>query len=140
VAEGAAVAVGTGFLAPGRGASADPRAAAVLEALAADGLEPRSRELLAASLDATKEQIGATLDRLAVERQVVRVKPGLYYHRDALEEVRRRVIEACRRDGAVTIAGLRDELGTSRKYAQALLEHFDGQRLTRRRGDEHVLR
>ena len=30
------------------------------------------------------------------------------------------------RDGEITLAGLRDELGTSRKYAQALLEHFDG--------------
>ena len=27
----------------------------------------------------------------------------------------------------ITLAGLRDELGTSRKYAQALLEQFDGE-------------
>ena len=27
--------------------------------------------------------------------------------------------------GSVTIAGLRDALGTSRKHAQALLEHLD---------------
>jgi selenocysteine-specific elongation factor len=46
----------------------------------------------------------------------------------------------CEREGAVTIAALRDELDTSRKYAQALLEHFDASRLTRRQGDEHVLR
>jgi selenocysteine-specific elongation factor len=70
----------------------------------------------------------------------VRVAPALYYHRRGLEAARGRVVELCRRDGAVTIAGLRDELGTSRKYAQALLEHFDAARLTRRRGDEHVLR
>ncbi len=31
-------------------------------------------------------------------------------------------------------------LGTSRKYAQALLEHLDGERVFVRRGDEHVLR
>ena len=42
--------------------------------------------------------------------------------------------------GEVTIAQLRDELGTSRKFAQALLEHFDGEKVTRRVGDEHVLR
>jgi selenocysteine-specific elongation factor len=29
---------------------------------------------------------------------------------------------------------------TSRKYAQALLEHLDDQRITRRVGDERVLR
>ena len=44
------------------------------------------------------------------------------------------------RDGQITLAGLRDELQTSRKYAQALLEHFDGERLTLRRGDARVLR
>ena len=40
----------------------------------------------------------------------------------------------------MTLAAFRDELGTSRKFAQALLEHFDSERLTIRRGDEHVLR
>ena len=82
----------------------------------------------------------AALERLALEGGAVRVKPALYYHRNGLEEARRRVVEVCGREGAITIALLRDELGTSRKYAQALLEHFDGERLTRRRGDEHILR
>jgi selenocysteine-specific elongation factor len=40
----------------------------------------------------------------------------------------------------VTLAQLRDELGTSRKFAQALLEHFDAEKLTIRRGDAHFLR
>ena len=51
----------------------------------------------------------------------------------------RRVAAFCEAHGSITIAPLRDELGTSRKYAQALLEHFDAPRVTRRRGDEHVL-
>ena len=40
----------------------------------------------------------------------------------------------------MTLARLRDELGTSRKYAQALLECFDAERLTLRRGEARVLR
>lgn len=40
----------------------------------------------------------------------------------------------------VTLAQVRDMLGTSRKYAQALLEHMDQERITRRVGDERVLR
>ncbi len=51
-----------------------------------------------------------------------------------------RIVALCDRDGEVTIAGLRDELGTSRKYAQALLEHLDRTKVTLRRGDAHVLR
>jgi selenocysteine-specific elongation factor len=141
VAEGGAQALGPGYVSAGRGvASDDPLGALVLAALAGDGLEPRSPELLAASLDADTKRVQEALERLALEGQVARVKPALYYHRDGLDEARRRVVETCQREGAVTIARLRDELGTSRKYAQALLEHFDGERLTRRRDDEHVLR
>jgi len=71
----------------------------------------------------------------------VRVSKTLHYHREVLGEIRERLVElAGRNGGAVTLAQLRDELGTSRKFAQALLEHFDSEKLTIRRGDEHVLR
>jgi selenocysteine-specific elongation factor len=44
-------------------------------------------------------------------------------------------------EGAITLARLRDELGTSRRYAQALLEHLDAERVTRRLPDDtRVLR
>jgi selenocysteine-specific elongation factor len=41
---------------------------------------------------------------------------------------------------SVTVAQVRDVFGTSRKYALALLEYTDEQRITRRVGDERVLR
>jgi len=73
--------------------------------------------------------------------RAVRVSKNLHYHVDSLSEIRARLIElAGRNGGAVTLAQLRDELGTSRKFAQALLEHFDSEKVTIRRGDEHVLR
>jgi selenocysteine-specific elongation factor len=44
-------------------------------------------------------------------------------------------------EGAITLARLRDELGTSRKHAQALLEHLDAARVTKRLPDDsRVLR
>ena len=42
--------------------------------------------------------------------------------------------------GSITLARFRDLLGTSRKPAQLLLERFDADGLTRRVGDERVLR
>ncbi|MCB0226994.1 MAG: SelB C-terminal domain-containing protein, partial [Anaerolineae bacterium] len=39
----------------------------------------------------------------------------------------------------VNVAQVRDAFNTSRKYALALLEYTDDQRLTRRVGDERVL-
>lgn len=39
----------------------------------------------------------------------------------------------------LTLAELRDALGTSRKYALALLEYFDRNRMTRKEGDYRVV-
>ena len=73
--------------------------------------------------------------------RAVRVSKNLHYQVDSLNEIRARLIELAKRNGgAVTLAQLRDELSTSRKFAQALLEHFDSEKVTIRRGDEHVLR
>jgi selenocysteine-specific elongation factor len=73
--------------------------------------------------------------------RAIRVSRNLHYHTEALAEARRRLVEIAQRNGGViTLAALRDELGTSRKFAQALLEHFDSEKLTLRRGDTHVLR
>jgi selenocysteine-specific elongation factor len=64
----------------------------------------------------------------------------MHLHRDALDTLTARVEEIVTRDGSVTIASLRDELQTSRRYAQALLELLDAQRVTLRVGDQRVLR
>ena len=40
----------------------------------------------------------------------------------------------------ITVADVRDIFGASRKYALALLNHLDQQRITRRVGDVRVLR
>ena len=73
--------------------------------------------------------------------RAVRVSRNLHYHPEVLVAVRRRAIAlAQRQGGALTLAQLRDELDTSRKFAQALLEHLDAERVTIRRGEEHFLR
>jgi selenocysteine-specific elongation factor len=43
-------------------------------------------------------------------------------------------------NGSVTVAQVRDAFNTSRKYALSLLEYTDSQGITRRVGDERILR
>ena len=107
------------------------RARALGERLREAGAEPPlDSELDAGDLAALREA-----------GRVVRISKTLHYHADVLADIRERLVElAARHGGAVTLAELRDELGTSRKFAQALLEHFDSEKVTIRRGDEHVLR
>jgi selenocysteine-specific elongation factor len=84
---------------------------------------------------------GEDLAALRAAGRAVRVTRALHFHPDRLAEIRAIVIAtAGRHEGVITIAQLRDELGTSRKFAQALLEHFDAERVTIRRGDAHHLR
>jgi selenocysteine-specific elongation factor len=105
-----------------------PDALALEDALRAAGWEP--------PVDSASE----TLAALRAHGRAVRLGRDMHIHPDALAAARERLVAAVERDGQITLAGLRDELGTSRKYAQALLEHFDAERLTLRVGDARVLR
>jgi selenocysteine-specific elongation factor len=65
----------------------------------------------------------------------------MHAHPDAIAAVRARVEAIITAEGPITMARLRDELSTSRKYAQALLEHLDASRVTLRLPDDsRVLR
>ena len=118
----------------------DPLELELLRALESDGAQPGAIAALAARAGVAPAEARAALDRLAARGEVTRVKPGLYYHPAAVERARVEVVSLCEREGAVTIARLRDRLAIGRKYAQALLEHLDAIRVTRRVGDQHVLR
>ena len=113
------------------------------EPLSSAALELEQRLLAAGSqppLDSELNALEGELAQLRAAGRAVRVGPRLHFHPRALEEVRE-MLEARLADGtSISIAQLRDALGTSRKFAQALLEHFDGEGLTLRRGDAHVLR
>jgi selenocysteine-specific elongation factor len=117
------------------------RALTVLESLRGDGAMPRPPAALAEMLGCTPREAEAALEELVTSGQVVRVKPSIYYEREALEGLRSRLLGlADSRGGAITLAEARDELEISRKYAQALLEYLDASHLSVRQGDRHVLR
>jgi selenocysteine-specific elongation factor len=106
-------------------------ALALEERLRAAGHEPPAE----AELDP------ADLRALRDAGRAVRVGRSLYAHPDALAAVRARVEELIASEGSITLARLRDELSTSRRYAQALLEHLDAARVTKRLPDDsRVLR
>ncbi len=108
--------------------------------LRSDGPEPRTDADLAAAVGLDRAGAADRLRRLERAGQAVRVGPNLHFHPEPLAELEARVVAICERAGEATIARVRDDLGTSRKYAQAILEHLDGAKVTRRRGDAHVLR
>jgi selenocysteine-specific elongation factor len=73
---------------------------------------------------------------LESEGKLKRVGDGFAVSNDLYERGR----EALAALAPITLAGFRDALGISRRTAQLLLERYDGDGLTRRVGDERVLR
>jgi selenocysteine-specific elongation factor len=113
------------------------------------GLDPAAealaRRLLAAGASPPGEaELGEDARHLRALRDAglaVRVGRAMYAHPEALAQVRAAIVRVIEAEGSITLARLRDELAISRKYAQALLEHFDAARVTRRLPDDRrVLR
>jgi selenocysteine-specific elongation factor len=83
---------------------------------------------------------GEVVRALAQRGELVRVSDDIAFTRAAYEAAVKLVREVVGADGSVTVASLRDRMGASRRPVLALLEHLDAQRVTRRVGDERVLR
>ena len=139
---------------PGIPPPADPWAAAIVPLL---GLERRGAKLYrpgaSASLHGREEQAAALEDAIAVEGfgKIDDAELGTYLERTGRlyrvgdgfavsPELYERALAAVRELSPITIAGVRDRLGLSRRITQLLLERFDADGFTRRVGDERVLR
>jgi len=74
-----------------------------------------------------------------VRRGLVVERDGFYFAPLAIEQAARRVSALlAKTPEGVTVAQVRDALGTTRKHALPLLTHLDATGVTRRRGDVRV--
>ena len=106
-----------------------PEAEALLAALEAEPFAPP--EPVSTGAD-------AALVRWMVREGVVVDLDGIVFAAGALEEARRRIGAALAERGAVTVADVRDLLGSTRKYVLPILARLDAEGVTRRRGDERI--
>lgn len=75
--------------------------------------------------------------RLLESGELVQVSDEVLFRKVDYDEMRTRICALIEKNGQVTAAETRDLFATSRKYALALLEHFDEIGLTVRNGDVH---
>jgi len=116
---------------PGAVASLGERSAAA---------ETLESELAAAGFTPIAVEDRELVSFLEREGRLVRVGDGLALSAGSYAEAKRLLLDECESTGSITLARFRDLLGTGRKPAQLLLERFDADGLTRRVGDERVLR
>ncbi len=111
-------------------------AARLVELLGAQPYAPPSLPEALREAEASPEVLRA----LVQQGELVRLSEEIAFTRQAYESAVGLVREIVASDGQVTVASLRDRMGASRRPVLALLEHLDAEKITRRVGDERVLR
>ena len=71
---------------------------------------------------------------------MVKVSDDVIFLTSTYDRMIEEIITHIKSHGKVTVAEVRDLFHTSRKYALALMEYLDVKKITRRIGDERVLR
>ena len=95
---------------------------------------------LAKRLSADDEEIERVLRALERLGAVVFLEASLVVHRDSVEVVKEKLRQQLQQQGEITVSEFRELIGSNRRYALALLNRFDGEGFTVRRGDLRALR
>jgi len=125
------------------GGEAETLGASIEAALTRAGFQPPELKQLADALKIPANQLARLRSvMLAMEREgrVVKIATDLYFSRAAADAARDRLVEYLKTNPEITAAKFRDLLGASRKFAIALLDHFDHIGVTTRVGDARRLR
>ena len=109
---------------------------ALKDALAENSYSPPSLSELEQRLGLDAEVISALVEQGAL----IKLEENIAYLPEAYQQMVDRIVAHLKSKGKVTVAEVRDMFGSSRKYVLALLEHLDERKITRRVGDERVLR
>src|SRR5208337_3405517 len=111
----------------------------LLESIRKGGMSPPEAADLAAAAGVRAAVVPELLALLRDEQKLVELSSALYLDFDVEAELRRKVIERLAAGSTMTMADLRDLLGTTRKYAVPIGEYLDRIGLTRREGDVRKL-
>jgi selenocysteine-specific elongation factor len=105
------------------------------EAVRNGGMSPPDASDLAANAGSRSAVVPDLLALLRDEQKLVEISPSLYLDFDVEAELRRKVTDRLANGSTMTMADLRDLLGTTRKYAVPIGEYLDRIGLTKREGD-----
>lgn len=87
-----------------------------------------------------RAEVGEEVFNALIETgELVAVSQEVVFRKKDYDEMVEKIQTAIQRNGQITLAEARDMFGTTRKYAQALLEHLDAVGVTARHGDARKL-
>jgi len=104
------------------------------------GLSPPSVKELSEQLKAGEKEIQEILAVLADAETVVKLKGGVYFHHDPVQELQERLCAFLKEKEKISTQDFKALTGVSRKYVIPLAEYFDAIKVTVRVGDDRILR
>ncbi|MGD9079909.1 MAG: selenocysteine-specific translation elongation factor [Desulfobacterales bacterium] len=112
----------------------------ILKTYLSAGLEPPYFKELAKSLDADSKRSREVLMHLVNEGIIIKVKEDLFFHSEAINMLKKKLVEFLGARGEITTPQFKEMTGVSRKYVIPLAEYFDSTNVTLRVGDVRKLR
>jgi len=109
------------------------------KAFASAGLKVPALKDVLAGLKVDKTRAHKIVTLLLREKVLMKISEDLVFHRDSLEDLRKRLLSEKTKSPKIDVARFKDLAGVSRKYAIPLLEYLDREHVTRRVGDERVI-
>lgn len=103
-------------------------------------LQPPYLKELPGILQADAAGIKNVLMHLVNEGSIVKVKEELFFHAEAIEDLKKRLTQYLSEHGEITPGKFKEMTRASRKYTIPLFEYFDAENITIRVGDVRKLR
>ena len=103
-------------------------------------LSPPTLKEAAGYLAVTPDKVKQLLTVLVNQGRLVKVKEDLYFHREAIEQIKAQLVDFLKKNKEITVVQFKDLTQTSRKFTIPLLEYFDTARTTVRVGETRRLR
>ena len=104
------------------------------------GLQPPYFKELVASMGENPSRVADVLGHMLQEGILVKIKEGLYFHKDVIETLKAKLVSFLTANNQITTPQLKEVTGVTRKYMIPLIEYFDAIKVTIRVGDVRKLR
>ena len=112
----------------------------IIKIYLAGGLQPPYFRDVVKELGVSPNHAKDVLMLLVEEGKIVKTKEDLYFHAQAVDELRSRLVEFLKANGEIDTPQFKEMTGVSRKYVIPLIEYFDSINVTLRVGDRRMLR
>ena len=112
----------------------------ILDTYKKDGLTPPYFKEFCKTRNLDDAKARAVLHVLVDEGLIVRIREDMYFHREAIDAIRKKLVDFLTAHGEISTPQFKDMTGASRKFVIPIIEYFDSRNVTIRVGDIRKLR